>query len=201
MAELSLISNRKLTRLRKLKLKKYRQRKQLFLAEGARAVEQIIQNRTIKIKSLYFDEQSNLWKQKPWNSITQTINSAFIATKDFADISDTVNPQGVIAVCHIPEEESLTELVDQSGIIIASDSVQDPGNMGAIIRSASWFGAKGLLSGKGSVDLFHPKVVRATAGATGAVAHNHVELQDSLTFLKSVNGKLYYWMRVMILYH
>ncbi len=174
------VSNRRLTLLRKLNQKKYRQSEQLFLAEGGRAVEQIIRNEQLEVSGLFFDESQHFWEQKPWNLFSETIPSAAIAEKDFTGVSDTDHPQGVLALCQMPQEASAKQLAQQTGIIIAADAIQDPGNMGTIIRTASWFGAQGLLSGKGTVDLFHPKVVRSTAGTTGVIPHTHTMLSETL---------------------
>lgn len=177
-------SNRKLTLLRKLGRKKYRLKEQLFLAEGVRAVKQIIKNGSIEISELFFDENQIYWQENYWKSVAEILSSSIVTNKDFSEISDTDNPQGVIALCRIPDEMNLDDMAKQSGIIIASDAIQDPGNTGTIIRTANWFGVKGLLAGKGTVGLFHPKVVRATAGATGVIPYANVKLQESLSFFE-----------------
>jgi TrmH family RNA methyltransferase len=182
--KLEAISNRKLTLLRKLNQKKYRWKEQLFLVEGARAVEQIIQNEQLDIRELFFDESQKYWERNAWERYAKAIDSSQVAANQFAEVSDTHNPQGVIALCRMPAESDLKELASQSGIIIATDAIQDPGNMGTIIRTACWFGVKGLLLSKGTVDLFHPKVVRAAAGATGVIPYMNVELQKSLPFFE-----------------
>jgi TrmH family RNA methyltransferase len=178
------ISNRKLTLLRKLNLKKYRKKERLFVAEGARAVQQIIKNGRINVHELFFDEGQHFWRQKTWESLARSIGFSVIAVKKFSDISDTENPQGVIALCQMPKEVAVENLADKDGIMIAADALQDPGNLGTIIRTACWFGAQGFLSGKGTVDLFHPKVVRATAGAAGVIPYANCSLQESLSLFE-----------------
>jgi TrmH family RNA methyltransferase len=84
----------------------------------------------------------------------------------------------------MPAELPPEQMADQTGLVLATDAIQDPGNLGTIIRTASWFGVKGLLSGKGTVDLFHPKLVRSTAGATGTVPHVNVELKEALSIFE-----------------
>ena len=174
------ISNNKLTLLRKLNQKKYRQQEQLFLVEGARAVNQIIENKLVQIIKLFFDESQRYWQQKQWKPFIADIESSFIEEDKFAEISDTDNPQGVIAMCAMPEEMEPEVMADGHGVIVATDAIQDPGNLGTIIRTTGWFGVQGLLSGNGTVDLFHPKVVRSTAGATGSVPHMNVSIDEVL---------------------
>lgn len=173
-------SNRQETLLRKLNRKKYRQQEQLFLLEGARAVQQVIDNRLLSINTLFFDETQEYWLQEQWKEAARQVDSFTLSRELFAEVSDTDTPQGVLALCQMPEEKTVDQLSTQKGIIVAFDAVQDPGNLGTIIRTASWFGAKGLVSGKGTVDMFHPKVVRGTAGATGALPHINGELSELL---------------------
>lgn len=181
---LSKISNRQLTLLRKLNQKKYRLQEQQFLVEGSRAVEQIIENKSVTIEALYFDESQQYWQHQTWEQLAKEVDAAVIAQNDFADVSDTDSPQGVIALCRMPEETSLKKLAQVNGTIVAVDAIQDPGNLGTIIRTSGWFGVQGLLSGKGTVDLFHPKVVRSTAGATATVPFANTELEEALFFFE-----------------
>lgn len=175
---LSSASNRQVTLLRKLNRKKYRQKEQLFLIEGDRAVEQVLQNNVITVESLFFDEAQQYWQQQPWKAHSNLMAAHILPEDIFAEVSDTDNPQGVLGMCQIPDETTVAKLNDSSGIVIALDAIQDPGNLGTIIRTAAWFGASGIISGKGTVDLFHPKVVRGTAGATGILPHMNGDLSD-----------------------
>ncbi len=185
------VSNRNLTLLRKLNRKKYRQKEQLFLLEGARAVGQVVENKSVQVKALFFDESRQYWLQNNWQETAQKIDAFTLPADQFAEISDTDTPQGVLAMCRMPEEISPEKLKLQSGIIVALDGLQDPGNAGTIIRTASWFGATGILSGKGTVDLFHPKVVRGTAGATGVVPVINGELNDLLPVFESAGWPVF----------
>jgi TrmH family RNA methyltransferase len=121
------------------------------------------------------------WNQDEWQTSIKTIDSFQISNDAFLEVTDTDHPQGVLALCMMPEESSIEKLTAQKGVIVALDGIQDPGNLGTIIRTASWFGATGILSGKGTVDLFHPKVVRSTAGATGSVPFLNGVLNEMLS--------------------
>ncbi|NGP78056.1 RNA methyltransferase [Balneolaceae bacterium YR4-1] len=174
------ISNSRLTLLRKLNRRKYREQERLFVIEGARAVEQIIHNGKVEIAELFFDKSQNYWDQPEWDEKANYYPTSSIDRGYFQEISDTDSPQGVLALCRMPPESPVAELIEETGILLATDRIQDPGNLGTMIRTAVWFGASGLLSGKGTVDLFHPKVVRSTAGATGSLNHCNLELQNGL---------------------
>lgn len=174
------VSNNKLKLLRKLNRKKYRYREQLFLIEGVRSVQQVLENGTVEVRELFFDESQNVWKQSYWENKSNKIQSSAINKTNFKEVSDTLNPQGIIAMCSMPAEIETNKLTKQGGIIIAADAIQDPGNMGTIIRTAAWFGVKGLLAGKGTVDLFHPKVARSSAGSIGMLPFKNVQLKTIL---------------------
>ena len=185
------LSNRESTLLRKLGRTKHRKKEGLFLAEGERAITQIIKNGSITIKTLFFDDSAELWNTMQWSEQTEFYPARQVPHKEFITFADTQNPQGILALCHIPEETTLEELVSGSGVIVACDAIQDPGNLGAIYRTAAWFGASGIILGKGTVDLFNPKVVRSTAGSTGTIPRISGELQNFLELLESGGWKSY----------
>lgn len=185
------ISKGRLTLLRKLNRKKYREQEQLFLVEGVRAVEQVIANRKVEVVELFFDGSQHLWQQDVWKELGNSFPAALMDAGHFAEISDTDSPQGVLALCKMPPESPLERLKGASGLIVASDGIQDPGNMGTIIRTAVWFGVTGILSGKGTVDLFHPKVVRSTAGATGMLKYCKGELKEQLAVFEKAGWQVF----------
>lgn len=185
------ISKGRLTLLRKLNRKKYREQEQLFLVEGVRAVEQVIANQKVEVEELFFDGSQHLWRQDLWRELGDSFPAALLDAGHFAEISDTDSPQGVLALCKIPPESPPEELKEASGLIVASDGIQDPGNMGTIMRTAVWFGATGIISGKGTVDLFHPKVVRSTAGATGMLQYCNGELSKQLPVFEKAGWQVF----------
>ena len=189
--DISSASNRQVTLLRKLNRKKYRQQEQLFLLEGARAVEQVLENQAVQVSALFFDEHQVYWQQNRWKQYSRKIDSYFLTTDLFAEVTDTDTPQGVLALCRMPEEATIGELAASEGLIVALDGVQDPGNLGTIIRTATWFGTEGILSGKGTVDLFHPKVVRGTAGSTGVLSHRNCNLSEKLPEFEDAGWPVY----------
>ena len=169
-------SNNQLKLLKKLLMRKYRKKERLFIAEGARCVEQILVNGFIKVREVFADESH----AKSFSFIPETIPLYITDGGTLADLSDTENTQGILALCEIPEEQRPAKITEQQGVIVAMDALQDPGNAGTIIRTAAWFGAQAILSGTGTVDIYHPKVVRSTAGATGALPILTGELTDLL---------------------
>jgi len=94
-------------------------------------------------------------------------------------ISAMKTPQGVVAVCRIPTRETPADLGTHS-LVLALDDVQDPGNLGTIIRVADWFRVRTILASRNTVDAFNPKVVQATMGALARVEVHYVDLADTL---------------------
>ena len=159
-------------------MRKHRTKEQKFLVEGERAVEQVLTNGLIEVESIFIKPS----KLDHFSSIHRKMH--LLENDAFAEISDTETPQGIIAVCTMPEEKSLKDLAGQKGLIVAVDGIQDPGNLGTIIRTAVWYGAGALLLGSGSVDVYNPKVVRSTAGATGVIPVCSGNLNDMLSYLE-----------------
>lgn len=87
------------------------------------------------------------------------------ATEAFAVVSDTVNPQGIIIIASHPVWEMETVLHPQTQLLLAFDSVQDPGNVGTILRTAEAAGVQGVIALRGTVDCFAPKTLRSAMGA------------------------------------
>lgn len=165
--------------LRKLGQRKYREKERLFIAEGERTVQQILENHLVDVISVFVKKEQGARFEE------QSLRLQLLEIEDdvFDEISDTENTQGILALCKYPKEPDLKKILQQEGIILATDAIQDPGNMGTMIRTAAWFGVKAILAGKGSVDVYHPKVVRSTAGATGSIPIISGDLEEELAIL------------------
>ncbi|WP_020404088.1 TrmH family RNA methyltransferase [Gracilimonas tropica] len=176
-------SNNEIKLLRKLSRKKYRENEQRFVVEGERAVEQVVENGLLEVETVFVVEGKTV-------SDKLSAFGVWVEPDVFDEVADTDNPQGILAVCKMPAEIQPKELAGQSGLIVATDAIQDPGNMGTILRTAAWFGAKALIAGKGSVDVYHPKVVRSTAGATGSIPVLSGDLEDIFKTLETAGWEI-----------
>lgn len=147
--------NKIIKEVNSLKAKKERDKTGLFILEGKRLVEEI----------------PNCWEIKyllKAESYSDEINFENVYTvKDslFEKISETVNPQGILAVCHIKEFDVTNVDYSNSPFFVVLENVTDPGNMGTLIRTADAAGADGIFLSKGCVDIYNPKVIRATMGS------------------------------------
>jgi len=170
-------SQAQITLIRKLKQRKHRMLEGRFLIEGHRAIDQVLKNGVLDVEAIFI----NASKLDHFAGISNKHHLVDPGT--FKTLSDTETPQGILAVCKMPEPTSIENIANESGVIIACDAIQDPGNMGTISRSSVWYGASALLLGTGSVDIFNPKVVRSTAGATGIIPCCNCDLVDACEVL------------------
>ena len=161
-----------------------RYKQKLFVMEGLRAVIQALSNRQLELSSVilrkdYLDAIYGKAADADQMAgyATETLKQLFFQRKNlalytldaatFQRLSQTENTQGVMALCRIPEPVKADEMLSGDGVILCLDRIRDPGNLGTMIRTATWFGMSGLVLSRQSVDLFGPKVTRSAAGATG----------------------------------
>lgn len=139
-----------------LSTKKERDKTGLFVLEGERLVSEIDDPDSIEyiIVSESYDGE-----------IPNTKNAYLVSDELFAHLSDTVHPQGILAVCHKLKYNIDTAFLSQNPLFVILENLQDPGNLGTIIRTADAAGADAVFLSKGTVDLYNPKVVRSTMGA------------------------------------
>ena len=162
------VNNQRVKDVANLKQKKYRTETGAFFAEGLRAVIEAVQ--FADLSELFFIKTEE-------NKLTEIIKTAeekgvrlyCVDEKVMAKLSDTKAPQGVLAVIKMPKDR-LQKLnpgtsSDNNAPVIILDRVQDPGNLGTIIRKADAVGALGMILLEGCVDAFSPKVVRASMGS------------------------------------
>jgi RNA methyltransferase, TrmH family len=149
--------------------KKYRHKHGLFVAEGKKAIFELLQS-SLRLHSLFTTE--DIFE-------AESEKTEFIGEKDLKKISNLSTAQTALAVFHIPEAKK----PQIKGMLLALDNVQDPGNLGTIIRMCDWFGIENLICSEGTVDCFNPKVVQATMGSIARVNINYLSLPK---FLKEV---------------
>lgn len=157
---------------------KFRSKSGSFIIEGWKMIEEAIAVNLIKKIYVTYTEQSKL-HELFFNLRTQ-IAFEVVNDKIFAQISDTMNPQGVLAVVNMPNYENFDKWGDEGvskekssweilsgkkSSLLCLEDINDPGNLGTMIRTAEGAGFAGVILSKGTVDVFNPKVVRATMGS------------------------------------
>ena len=172
----------KLDDLKKLHQKKYRSQYGHFIVEGEHLLLELQEaakvNPELSTSTVYVTEDKLTWAKEKLTSFP----AKPLSNKQMAQISDTKSPQGILAVVPLPKasDESLTTSSTQPERAVYLHEVQDPGNLGTILRSLAWFGGFRLLLSKGSVDPFNSKVVRSSMGA---IFHVPLELDVTLESL------------------
>ena len=156
---MALISKSQIKLIRSLKLKKFRDELGLFVAEGDKCIGELRRG---------FD-------------MHLCFSGGDITPDQLKQLSSLTTPQGAIAVFRKPAEMPLPDAAD--GLVLVLDGVQDPGNLGTIIRTCDWFGVHHLVCSAGTADCFSPKVVQATMGALARV-HVHYT-RDLAQYIRS----------------
>ena len=116
--------------------------------------------------------------------LSQKINLCDISVTDLEKISSLKTPQQVIALIKIPDWPVLDHIKLSNKFSLVLDGVQDPGNLGTIIRIADWFGIKNIICSDDTVDAYNPKVVQASMGSLARVDIHYVDLSDVLPKIK-----------------
>jgi TrmH family RNA methyltransferase len=167
------VKNQKVKQWRKLHTKKEREATGTFIIEGLHLVEEALKTKEM-IKDLIVSEDVTL--PVHWN--VDQLNMILVTKEIMKAISDTETPQGVAAICEFQSSHS----ADAWKKILLVDSVQDPGNLGTIIRTADAAGIDGVILGEGTVDHYNSKVIRSSQG--------------SIFHLPVVKGNLDKWLQV-----
>ena len=157
---------------------KERRQAGLFIAEGLQAAREALTMPGVPfIKSLYVTS-SGLLKLSEFD--LNEVEVVEVTDAVMAEMTSTVTPQGVLALCVLPRREisELSTISNKKSLrIIYLHEIQDPGNAGTILRTADAMGVDAVLTSPGSVDMYSPKVVRATAGSLW-----HIPLYESVPF-------------------
>lgn len=168
MVNLPHISLNKIKQIRKLKQKKYRISSGQFICEGKRLFEEALNTRDLIISDLLISEEfplASLDALLKQTSKSRQLNCYLVSPAVIKSLSDEITPSGILFTVEKKtiQPESLRDIEDH--IIIYLENISEPGNLGAIMRNAAWFGIKTLILSPRSVDPTNPKSVRSSAGA------------------------------------
>lgn len=154
--------------IKSLQQKKCRNEHGLFVVEGKKTIEEVLKSdmQLYKLFAVNFDDFN-----------TEGVEVNRISNKELSQISSLKNPNGYLGVFHIPKQEQKV----LSDWILVLDGVQDPGNLGTIIRLCDWFGVVDIICSPQTVDCYNPKVLQATMGSITRVHTRYTELKDFLS--------------------
>ncbi len=179
--------------VKSLKQKKAREEKCLFFIEGIRFVEEAIKEKANIGKIFISDRLEQAKGGKEILSMAAAENYPVYSMQDklFSELSDTENPQGILATVRYVHKKP-EEVLEKGNFFIILDALQDPGNMGTIIRTADAAGVSGIFISKGCVDVYNPKVLRSTMGSIFHIPIGFSEnLKDTMAALKEKGIKIY----------
>ncbi|SDN56600.1 TrmH family RNA methyltransferase [Alkalicoccus daliensis] len=179
MEPISSIQNARIKAWRKLFKKRERDRSGLFLVEGVHLVEEALKA-PVNVKVIVLVEGKDIPEQ--WK--VKNTEIVYVTERVLQELSETETPQGMIAVCEQPE---LKNIVFDQGKYVLLDNIQDPGNLGSILRTAEAAGIQGVIFGEGCADPYNGKVVRATQGALFHISVQRMDLSEAVDLCKENN--------------
>lgn len=163
------LSKNHLKLITSLHQKKYRQRHEMFVVEGVKVVDEFL-NSSFELRQLFSTDSQFDTKH----------DFIHISEEELKKISRFVHPNKVLGIFEIPEARQLKS----SGLILALDSINDPGNLGTIIRLCDWFGVSQIVCSKDTVDCYNNKVVQASMGSLTRVELVYTDLTSFLVDAK-----------------
>ncbi|CAM1364018.1 RNA methyltransferase, TrmH family [Tenacibaculum sediminilitoris] len=158
-----------------LQQKKYRHKHQLFVAEGVKVVNELLAS-SLELEQLYTTDESF--------RTSKEAKIILISESELKKISTLKTPNKVLGLFKIPKKKE----INKSSFIVALDGINDPGNLGTIIRLCDWFGISELVCSKDTVDCYNQKVVQSTMGSLTRVQVTYVDL---LNFIKDTSLPIY----------
>lgn len=148
--------------IRSLDSKKGRKESGLFIVESYKTVIELV-GADIEIEYLVFD---NEFDTKKANDIIKLLNNPDVYfTEEFDRISSLKNSEGVIAVAKIPKLKEIDDFIETKNSLLGLFDINDPGNLGTIIRTSLWYGVEGIILIGNTVDIYSPKVIRSSMGS------------------------------------
>jgi len=168
-----MISKNQIKFIRSLELKKNRKRESLFVAEGPKVIEELL-----KLKTPH-----TIIATKEWIDNNPKISNVIeVSERELESASLLKTPQQVLALFAI--EITVQDLnIDENKLYLALDGIQDPGNLGTIIRIADWFGIDTIYCSNETVDVYNPKVIQATMGSIARVKVVYTDLCNLISNL------------------
>lgn len=170
-----------------MKKAKERKKEQVFVVEGIKMFREAPKD---AVQAVYVSES---FLEKPQHvSCLQDSTYEVVSDSVFKEISDTQTPQGILAVVRMPEYELSDLLQGKNTHLLILESVQDPGNLGTMVRTGEGAGITGVIMNKTTVDLFNPKTIRSTMGSIYRVPYLiTADLPELLHTLQEAGVKLY----------
>jgi len=163
-----MLSKNQIKLITSLQQKKQRIVQKMFFAEGIKVIQELVES---NFELVYLYTTQNDFEQ------VSNVKKTVITENDLKKITALATPNTCLAIFKIPADKKITE----SGLILALDSIRDPGNLGTILRLCDWFGIGQIICSNETVDIYNPKVVQATMGSIARVSVNYVNLESFIS--------------------
>ena len=179
------ISKNQFKLITSLSQKKYRLKHKLFIAEGVKVVQELLKS-SFEVETLFCTDD--------FSSDISDKQIVRVSGADLKKISNLKTPNKVLGLFKFPDEKSLKN----KNLIVALDAVNDPGNLGTIIRLCDWFGIDELICSRDTVDCYNQKVVQASMGSLTRISIRYLDLAEYLsetnlpTFIADMDGENVY---------
>jgi RNA methyltransferase, TrmH family len=160
------VSKNQLKYIKSLHISKFRQKYENFIAEGDKVVLPLLQSHAFELELIV---ATSSWIEANAKEISPFMDKTLVAEEYHLAQISTLKTASDVLIVSKKKNINAKNLLNKSGIVLYLDGVQDPGNMGTIIRIADWFGASGVLASEDSVDFYHPKVVMASMASIAGV--------------------------------
>lgn len=169
-----MVSKAQIKFIKSLGLLKFRQKYDKFTAEGLKTVIEFVKSRKFKPEKVYIQDEELHDKLFPWVS---TSDIELVTSMEMAQMTTFKTPSPILAVFSKNKEPlNLPDLTETKSIYL--DDIQDPGNLGTILRVADWFGITHVMRSVGSADFYHPKVIQASMGSLCNLNLYHASLKE-----------------------
>ncbi len=177
-----MISKNLVKHIRSLHTHKFRQIHRQYIVEGEKMLKELLSSEQ-KILHLFVTQE---WLDVNHNLLNnKNINYELVTDDMLKSISTLTTPNKVLAVVEMPENNFHASFSD--GLFVVLEDLQDPGNMGTIIRSSDWFGVKAIFCSENTVDVFNPKVVQSSMGSVFRMPVHYTNLEKLLADNKTLD--------------
>lgn len=165
---------------------RYRKEKSQFIVEGIKMVSEVPDDQLVKV---YVSETFN--NIHDYHIKIKEIETEVVSDNVFAQMSDTKTPQGILAIVRM-KKYSLDQMLHDNPLILAIENLQDPGNLGTIVRMGEGAGVTGVVMSSNTVDIYNPKTIRSTMGSIYRVPFVYEEdLLSAVDRMKEAGVKVY----------
>ncbi|RWU10040.1 TrmH family RNA methyltransferase [Pedobacter chitinilyticus] len=178
-----MLSKSQISFIKSLHQKKYRKENGIFIIEGIKSIIEFLKS-DYQIHSIYYTSKISATLPK----VSANINLFEVTEAELQKISTLQTPQHILALVHIPSKKEVDSKALQNAFSLVLDDVQDPGNLGTIIRTADWFGIKTIICSENTVEAYNPKTVQSTMGSLCRVNIIYTSLAP---FLKNIKLPIY----------